>query len=316
MRLGVIGTGKIVAELLTVVPDLPDVEVTAIYGRSPARVAELTRSHPIGKGYSDFDQFLRDPNIDTVYVAVPNELHYEFARQALLADLHVVCEKPFTTSVAQLMELRRIAQNRGLILVEAITTQYLSNFAGVAARLPELGDVKLVQCQYSQRSSRYDAFKSGETPPAFDPAAGGGALMDINIYCVHFVVGLLGAPQSATYTANTERDVDTSGVLVLDYGTCTAVCVGAKDSAAPNRQIVQGDKGTLIMEGAPNTCGPYILARPGQDDVLFDDAVHPHRMYQEFVEFARMVRDRDLAARDRGLEHSIAVLQVISSVRP
>ncbi len=311
MKLAILGSGKIVAEFLSFAAELDGVEVAAIFARSPQKLAALQASFGIAKTYTDYAQCLADPGVDTVYVALPNQLHYEFSRQALLAGKHVICEKPFTTSLADFNELRVIASQRGLMLIEAISNQYQANYAAIADHLPTLGAVKLIQTSYSQYSSRYDDFRRGVIQPAFDPAAGGGALMDLGIYNVHFVVGLLGAPLSARYWANTERGIDASGVLVLDYGHCKAVCVAAKDSATPNRQLIQGDAGTLVMDAPPNACGPWVLTRPGVEDLRVDLPVHPHRMYAEFVAFEQLIGALDLAERDRRLAHSAVVLHVV-----
>lgn len=311
MKLAIVGSGKIVAEFLSFAADLDGVELVAIFGRSPQKLAALQASSGIAKTYTDYPQCLADPQIDTVYIALPNQLHYEFSRQALLAGKQVICEKPFTTSLAHFDELRALAVEGGLMLVEAISNQYQANYVAIAEHLPTLGAVKLIQASYSQYSSRYDDFRRGVIQPAFDPAAGGGALMDLGIYNVHFVVGLLGAPLGARYWANIERGIDTSGVLVLDYGNCKAVCVAAKDSATPNRQLIQGDAGTLVMDGPTNVCGPWELTRPGVESLRVDRTVHPNRLYAEFVAFEQLIGALDFAERDRRLDHSAVVLQIV-----
>ena len=83
--------------------------------------------------------------------------------------------------------------------------------------LPELGDIKIVVSNFSQYSSRYDAFKSGTILPAFDYTKAGGSLMDLNIYNIHFIVGLFGEPKDVHYFPNIEHNIDTSGILILEY---------------------------------------------------------------------------------------------------
>lgn len=312
MRLAILGSGMIVRDFLPVAADVPGLTLSAIFGRPSVRdaLADLAGRYGIDRVYVDYDECLADPAVDTVYVALPNSLHWHFARRALLAGKHVVCEKPFVLKVDQLAELRTLATERGLILVEAISTQYLANYRYIADHLAQLGDLRLVQSEYSQYSSRYPAFRAGEVLPAFDPAMGGGALMDIGIYPLHFVAGLLGRPRSVRYTANIERGVDTSGVVVLEYDGCTAVCVCAKDSAGPIRSKLQGNDGTIVMDGSPNICDRVTVMLPGQEPQTIDVKVHPHRMVEEFREFERMIRERDLAARDARLEHSQLVLEL------
>jgi len=313
--LAIIGAGMIVQDLLSVASDLPQFELVAIYGRESHRekLEGLSSSHGIRTIYTDYNECLRDPAVDAVYVGLPNHLHYEFAKKALLAGKHVICEKPFTLHLAELQELARIAADQGTILVEAITNQYLTNYQLIREELAGLGSLKLIQCNYSQLSSRYPAFLRGEVLPAFDPALGGGALMDINIYNIHFVVGLLGRPTSVHYTANIERGVDTSGILVLEYPSCRVVCVGAKDSSGPVQSLLQGDAGTIVMHGTPNVVDRFTVLSPGEDPRHVDAKVHGHRMVEEFVAFATMVRDADTVERDARLAHSEIVLDVAIS---
>ena len=186
----------------------------------------------------------------------------------------------------------------------------MSNYRWIVQNLPLLGDLRLIQCEYSQYSSRYPAFRDGHVPPAFDPAMGGGALMDIGIYTLHFVVGLLGRPRAIRYTANVERGVDTSGIMVLEYDDCTAICVCAKDSAGPVRSKIQGNDGTIIMDGPPNVCDSVIVQLRGEEPETIDLKVHPHRMVEEFRAFERMIRENDLPERDARLDHSQLVLDL------
>ncbi len=312
MRLAVLGSGMIVAEFLPYAADVSGLELVAICGResSRRRLEDMRRQFNIRRVHTDLDECLRDPDVDTVWVAVPNSLHFTYAQAALAAGKHVICEKPFVLREDELAELRAMAAERDLILVEAITTQYLANYRWICENLARVGDVKLIQCDYSQYSSRYDAFREGTVAPAFDPAQGGGALMDIGIYTIHFVVGLLGRPRSVRYTANMDRGVDTSGVLVLEYDTCTAVCVCAKDSDGPIRSKIQGADGWIVAEGAPNVMARVQAKVRGADAEAIDLSVHPHRMVEEFRAFEKMIREHDVAERDRRLDHSEAVLAV------
>ncbi|CAL4858833.1 Gfo/Idh/MocA family oxidoreductase [Microbacterium sp. MM2322] len=310
MRLAVVGAGKIVAEFLPHAEQIPGLTVAAIVGRASSRdkVDALAASHGIPLVFTDLDDCLADGDIDTVWVAVPNVLHADVARRSLLAGKHVICEKPFVLRTEELAELRALAEERDLILVEAISNQYLANVEWMRRNLDRLGELRLVQCEYSQYSSRYDAFRAGTVLPAFDPAAGGGALMDLGIYALHLVVGLLGTPETVSYTPRMERGVDTSGVAVLGYGATTAVCVCAKDSPGPSRTKLQGTAGVMVLDGPPNEISAVELQlRDGTHERVALDH-DPHRMTAEFRAFVGMIDERNLAERDRRLDHSAAVL--------
>lgn len=312
MKLGIVGAGMIVKDFLTMTPLLPEIELKAITGTPHGidNMEKLQMQYGIDRVYTDIDECLANEEIDTIYVAVPNHLHFAFAKKALEAGKNVICEKPFTLNLAELEELAELAQTKQLILLEAITNQYMMNYQKIKEAIPTLGEIKVIECNYSQYSSRYDAFKAGEILPAFNPKFGGGALMDINIYNIHFVVGLLGAPSSVKYLANIEKDIDTSGILILNYPNTKVVCIGAKDSTATIRSTIQGTKGSVIVNGATNVLDNFdIESKAGIEN--FDFKQNSHRMYEEFKAFQRIIAEKDLKEAALRLQHSEEVLRVV-----
>lgn len=231
MKLGIIGSGTIVQEFLPVLKKIEGIELLGILGtaRSAELVRGLCRDYQIPCA-ADSLEALCAAGVDTVYAAVPNFLHFEYCKQALEKGLHVIVEKPMTSNEKEALRLKELAKAKKCFLFEAISTLYLGNYKKIREWLPRLGAIKLVQSQFNQYSRRYDAFKKGEVLPAFDPAKSGGALMDLNLYNLHFVMGLFGTPKTAEYFANIERKIDTSGVVVLQYPEFSAVCIAAKDS--------------------------------------------------------------------------------------
>ena len=312
MKLAVLGTGKIVQEFLPMIQQVTDVELVALLStpRSLDKAKEMQAQYHIQEVYTDYETLLGNEIFDTVYVALPNHLHYQYTKAALLQGKNVICEKPFTLNAQQLQELIQIATEKRVILLEAITNQYLNNFLQIKKDLAKLGEIKIVECNYSQYSYRYDAFKEGKILPAFDPQKGGGALMDINIYNIHFVVGLFGKPEKVQYLANIERDIDTSGILVLDYGAFKAVCIGAKDSTAQIRSVIQGTDGSIEVLGATNEMPRY--ERRSKTEIEAVNAnLDKHRMYQEFEKFTEVIDQKDLAFALEQLNHSLTVMQVV-----
>lgn len=312
MKLGIVGAGMIVKDFLTMTPLLPEIELKAITGTPHGidNMEKLQMQYGIDRVYTDIDECLANEEIDTIYVAVPNHLHFAFAKKALEAGKNVICEKPFTLNLAELKELAELAQTKQLILLEAITNQYMMNYQKIKEAVPTLGEIKVIECNYSQYSSRYDAFKAGEVLPAFNPKFGGGALMDINIYNIHFVVGLLGAPSSVKYLANIEKDIDTSGILILNYPDTKVVCIGAKDSTATIRSTIQGTKGSVIVNGATNVLDNFdIESKAGIEN--FDFKQNSYRMYEEFKAFQRIIAEKDVKEAALRLQHSEEVLRVV-----
>ncbi|HEK9074804.1 TPA: Gfo/Idh/MocA family oxidoreductase [Streptococcus equi subsp. zooepidemicus] len=313
MKLALVGTGMIIKEVLPVLKEIKSIDLMAIVStpRSLEIAEALADAFGIQQASCQLAEVLKNEEVDTVYVAIPNHLHFEVAKQALEAGKHVICEKPFTMTAKELDTLSSIARAKQLILLEAITNQYLPNTQFIKEHLTELGDIKLVECNYSQYSSRYDAFQRGEIAPAFDPKKGGGALRDLNIYNIHLLVGLFGKPKTVQYLANMERQVDTSGVLLMDYERFKAVCIGAKDCSAEIVSTIQGNKGFLSVLGAPNAVPELLLAIRGEQARTVNLNHSSHRMYDEFVAFSDIISNKNMERAEQALEHSKAVMAVL-----
>ncbi|MDY3298863.1 Gfo/Idh/MocA family oxidoreductase, partial [Selenomonas sp.] len=220
MKLAILGTGKIVHDLLEALKEVPDIEVTSVFARpkSRAKAEALASEWNIPRVYTDYAELLANDDADFIYVGLINTVHYEYTKQTLAAGKSVIVEKPFAPTYAEVKELVDLAQAKHAMLLEAVTLLYLPNFQAMQDALKSLGPVHAVTANYSQYSSRYDKYKDGVVLPAFDPALAGGALYDINIYNLNLICGLFGAPEHATYTANRGfNGVDTSGVAVLQY---------------------------------------------------------------------------------------------------
>ncbi len=317
MKVGIAGAGMIVNDLFRFIHEVENIELEAIAStpRSLDKVKKMAEEQGIKKYYSCYDELLEDDEVEVMYIASPNHLHYEMCKKALEKGKHVICEKPFTSHVAELKELAKLAKEKQLILLEAISTQYLPNVLKIKELLNEIGQVKIVSANYSQYSSRYNAFKEGNILPAFDYTKSGGALMDLNIYNIHFVVGLFGKPKDVHYYPNIENHIDTSGILILEYETFQCVCIGAKDCKAPLSNNIQGDQGCLHVPTPLSYIGSMeLLLNDGTKEIINDNK-DVHRMYEEFMAFVKMYQNNDYQQCYEMLEHSMIVTEVQTIAR-
>ena len=316
MKLGIVGSGMIVQEFLPSLVQLEGLEIMGMQGtkKSIGKVEEICVKYGILKFTDDFNK-LCEFGIDTVYIAVPNFLHFEYCKKALEKGLNVIVEKPMITNYRQAKELSDLAKEKKLFLFEAITTLYFENYKKIKDWIGKIGDVKLVQSQYSQYSSRYDAFKRGEILPVFDPEKAGGALMDLGLYNLHYVLGLFGKPENVKYYANIERNIDTSGILMIEYKNFNAMCVCAKDSEGKRIGVIQGSEGKIISEEAPSLVGKVTLKMYDETIESFDDGFSKDRVVPEFKAFIRALNENDLEFCYRQLEKSLLVSEVQTKAR-
>ncbi len=317
MKIAILGSGMIVPDFLEAIRDIPELEPAVILGREKSRekLERLSEKYSIGHISYDYDELLADPRIDAVYVAMPNHLHYEYARKALEQGKHVIQEKPFTSMFAEAQELVALAKERHVMIFEAISNQYLPNYQKTKELMGKLGDVRLVQINFSQYSSRYDRFKAGQMFPVFDPKQSGGALMDLNVYNIYFVTGLLGKPEEVHYYANIQKGIDTSGVLVMKYPTFLCVCTGAKDCRSPFSITIQGEQGCITSTAAANQYTSFCLAVNGEEAREYALNEGCHRMYYEMRTFADMVLAGDFEQARSYNEHTLMVMEILETAR-
>ncbi|MCD8084607.1 MAG: Gfo/Idh/MocA family oxidoreductase [Clostridiales bacterium] len=316
MKLGVVGNGLIVGWLFRDIKEIPEIRATALCVREKSREKgrELAEANGVSELYTDYEEFLAKGDFDTVYIGIANTMHYSYAKQALLAGKHVICEKPFTMTAAEARDLAELARERKLFLWEAFKIPYGPLYSAVKEHLPEIGEVRMVQCNYSQFSSRYERYQAGIITPAFDPECGGGSLYDLNLYNLHFVIGLFGKPDQVQYFANKGYNgIDTSGALILRFGPVLGVCTAAKDSGSPCYGFVQGTKGHIRIQGpvSAGTCAELVyndkrtvrLAEDSADGSLTD----------ELRIFEQKQREGDIQFCYQMLEHSLLVEDVLET---
>lgn len=315
MKLGILGTGMIVKDLCRTIKEF-NIEYVSILGTEQTREETESMKDQMGfnRTHYDYDEMLAS-EVDTIYVALPNHLHYAFSKKALLAGKHVIIEKPITSNGQELKELMDIAKEKELMIFEAMSTHYLPAYISMKEDLNKIGSLKIVNFNYSQYSSRYNAFKQGTILPAFDYTKSGGALMDINVYNVHAIIGMFGLPKDAQYLPNIENKIDTSGIMMYDYGTFKALSIGAKDCKAPILSTMQGDLGTIMIERPVNGMTSYkIVYNNGEiEEKSFDSSTH--RLYYEFMEFMRIMNEKDWARHNELLEMSYGISCLMENAR-
>lgn len=314
IRLGTIGSGFIVHFILDAVKAVEGIRCVAVYSRTEEKARGLAEKYQVEKTYTDMDDFLADEEMNCVYVASPNLLHYEQTKKALLAGKHVLCEKPFCTKLEQAKELFSIAKEKGLFLMEAVPTTYLPNFEVLKKSLEKIGRIKLVQGNFSQYSSRYDAFLRGELPNVFNPAFAGGCLMDINFYNVYLNVALFGKPEKAVYFPNMAEQIDTSGILVMQYPDFVSTNTGAKDTWGENFYLIEGEKGYIYAEGG--SCSLRNLRVVTKDsEEMYRGQEDEERWNYEIKHLANILLDDDYDTIYKKLEITLDTVEIIEKVR-
>jgi len=314
VNVGIIGSGFIVPIFIEATTAVGGYNYVGIASPVEEQLKNMCEKYPIGYYSLNNEDIYSDPNVDVIYAAVPNGLHYQVAVEALNHGKHVILEKPFTTNYDQAKKVIELAKEKNLIVFEAITLRHKPNYLKIKELLGSIGEMKMVDINFSQYSSRYDKFKNGITLPAFDPKQAGGSLMDLGVYSIHFVLGLFGEPNRVNYFANMRNNIDTSGTIVMDYGTFKATIVTCKDCKAPLSTTVQGDAGYIRSDSASSVLDKiYFVDNAGnkQEFDLNDDKGFGH--FNEFKELKRIVEEKDINCAQYWNEETLKVMKVIDA---
>ncbi|MEG1638775.1 MAG: Gfo/Idh/MocA family oxidoreductase [Erysipelotrichaceae bacterium] len=315
MKVATIGTSFITEWFIKATKLNDGVECVAIHSRNLEKGNAFAKKNGINKVYCDLDEMLANPSIDTIYVASPNSLHFDYSLKAIQAGKNVICEKPFTTTVKELDYLIAAAKKYNVFLFEAIVTLHSPNYQMIKENVSRLGTIRCVQCNFSQYSSRYNNLLAGETPNVFNPSFSGGALADINIYNLHFTIGLFGTPKEVHYFPNKHQNgIDTSGVVILEYDGFKAICVGAKDTKSKCLTQIQGEKGYISMESETSRCSTFTLTIDGTTKSPAIEE-NPISLFYEVQDFVKIYNKRDYQTCYELLAYSRSVMEVYEKAR-
>ncbi len=315
MRIGTIGTGAIVADMVTNMQRTDNCIVEAVYSRREETARAFADKFGVSKIYTNLDAMCQDDDIDCIYVASPNSLHYEQAKKALNYGKHVLLEKPFTVKLTEAKELVTLAKEKHLMLFEAITLVHHPNFVRLKEHLPLIGNLQMILATFCQYSRKYDAFLNGELPNVFNPAFAGGSLMDINFYNLYFVNELLGKPEKLHYyAAKADNGIDTHGVLIMQYpNNVVCTCTGSKASASANGIQLIGDKGYITVGPMASFLQELRVVRKGEPDIFYH--VEENAWYHEVQSIMKYMNAKDYDFCYQRLEKTLEVVEILENAR-
>lgn len=290
VRIGIIGTSFVSDWICDAARQSGTCQIAAVFSRDGARAAAYAEKQGIPLSFSEEEAFFASPAFDAVYVASPNCAHCRQTLDALAHGKHVLCEKPMAINAPQAARMIERAHEAELVLLEAIRPVYDPFLAVAKHNLPRVGRVRRATLEFCQYSSRYDRFKAGERPNAFEASLGNAALMDLAVYCLHVSVALFGVPKAVHAGASfLPNGTEAAGTILLDYGGQQTTVSYSKVTSSIFPSLVQGEEGTIVFDTLNQPSYVRFYPRGGKMEELPFSPV-PNNMTHELDALYRMVR--------------------------
>ncbi len=285
VRWGILGTARIARRLVPAIRASHNGEVIAVASRNPDRARAFAREYAIPRAYGNYDALLADPDVDAVYIPLPNHLHKPWTIRALAAGKHVLCEKPMALDTREAEEMAAAAREYGRLLMEAVMYRFHPRIEQAVALLQSgvIGPPTVVRSTFTFRY--YDP-----RDYRFSPEMGGGALMDVGVYCITAARLMLGAEPdfvAARATFDEDTGVDMTESVVMGFPGGRMATFVSSFALAPHAGIeVLGPAGSLYIP-EPWVPGdralPLILRHNGEEDHIPAPAAdHYQRMVEHF----------------------------------
>lgn len=242
VKMGIMGAGNIASVMAATIRELDSVECHAVGARDLDRAKAFAKKYNFLKAFGSYEELVNDPEVEFIYIATPHSCHYEHIKLCLENGKHVLCEKAFTVNERQAAEVFAMAEQKGLLLTEAIWTRYMP----MRKRLEDVLDSKIIGEPYMLTANL--GYVVSDKERIASPCLGGGALLDLGVYTLNFASMVFGddVKEIRGTAVKNEAGVDMQNSITLTYqdgkmAVLNSTAMGLSD----RRGVIYGDKGFI-----------------------------------------------------------------------
>lgn len=247
MKIGIMGAGNIAATLAGTMQKMEEVNCYAVASRSYEKAENFAKKFGFQKAYGSYEEMLADTEVELVYVATPHSHHYQHMKMCIDAGKHVLCEKAFTVNRKQAEEIFRLAEEKGLLVTEAIWTRYMPSREIINEQIKKIGEVKTLTANLDYRIVDKERI--------IRPELAGGALLDVGVYTINFALMHFGNQIADTNSVvhKTDTGVDGQNVITFSYqDNRLAVLTSGIYGLSDRNGVFYGSEGFLVIDNINN----------------------------------------------------------------
>lgn len=288
------------------------ITIQAVGARDLARANEFADKFAIPNRHQGYEALVNDPEVDVIYVSTPHPWHHEHALLALNAGKHVLLEKPFTINAREAQEIKDLAASKGLFALEAMWTRFLPSMDAIFEVISSgiLGELRLVAADHSQYLPHVERL--------WNPALGGGALLDLGIYPVSFALRVLGLPRMTTARATlTGQKVDETTSIIFEYENgAQATLTTCMSAAGPVTATVTGTYGRIEIDGPfYNQTSFKVYNQGGEVIQSYDEKIVGIGRQYQGLHLEKCVAEGLLESLTMSLTETVEIMQVMDALR-
>jgi predicted dehydrogenase len=313
IRWGILGPGWISEKFAAALRHVPHAELYAVGSRSQERAGAFARKHGIQRSYGSYERLVEDKDVDVVYVATPHPLHCANTLLCLEHGKAVLCEKPFAMNEKEVRLMITKARERRLFLMEAMWSRFLPSVEKVLELIlaGEIGDVVQVKSDLG--------FRAAVNPDGrlYNPALGGGSLLDVGVYPAFMATLVLGEPDEIRSSAIlTDRGIDTSLSAVLSYrsGALATISCAITAETATETEIA-GTRGTILMHRKWFMPNPVTVRHHDGRSETYEFFVASNGYECEAIEVTNCLLEGKTESPRLPLDFSLKLIRVLDTIR-
>ena len=315
LNLGIIGTNSITNVFVDAALESELYALKAVYSRSVEKAESFGKPYGADVFETDLTVFAQHPEIDVIYVASPNSLHFEQAIELMKHGKHVIVEKPMFSNPNEWKIAVQTAKENNVFLFDAARHIHEENFQRVKAEVQNIEDIQGASLTYMKYSSRYDNVLNGEEPNIFSLKFSGGALADLGVYLVYAAVSWFGMPQSSHYFAQKiSTGVDGKGTIILRYPTFDVTMQTGKIVSSYLPSEIYGLNKTVSLDGVTGISVIEVIDRKSglKDNIAKRAQKSP--MIEEAIAFAGVINHPEDTERLKDYQEWLNLSQQVNQV--
>jgi len=310
---GIMATGKIAVKMAEALAVVPEAVCYAVASRSQESAEAFVQENGFKKAYGSYEAMLQDSALDVVYIATPHNLHFENTMLCLKYGKHVLCEKPFAVNGIEVREMVKLAEEKGVFLMEALWSRFMPHIIKAKELIINgtIGEVKLLTSSF--------CFQAPFDPDArlYNKDLIGGSLLDIGIYPVFLASYLLGQPKQMSAMAGFgATGVDDNCSVTFGYDNETlAVLHSSFHAEKAVEATVHGTKGKIVFDSPWHEASHFSVFDQSGNEIRHEFDHQGNGYHYEVIEVIKCLNSGALQSNLMSWDDSIALIDLLDQIR-